>query len=370
MSHHVEHNYDDPSAPPRLCQNCRHVLRGPYCATCGQHDIDYHRSFWHLTHDLLENLFHFEGKFFTSVAWLLAKPGRLTVEFNAGRRQSQLNPLRFYIFVTVLFFLGVHVLNDGHLFPVDRRKIDASAAKIRDVAKNIPQIPAEFTPEQQERFGKLVEEAVNRGGSIPDPRAIAEIIERIKKEAAASPPASTAPSDAEPAKPAKPKSRRGEFTSDEFPEFARALNAKLASGELTFSRFLDEFEHRVPTLLFLGMPISALLLKLLYLRSRRFYIEHLIFSVHLHIWVFLMFMVSLGYFSLASLGPAWIRTLLGWAVLGWSVWYVFRAFRVVYGQTRTKTIVKLCLLGMSYLFALSTVALTLIVFTVWWLTVG
>ena len=108
MPHHASHRYDDP-AHPRVCLNCGAKLSGPYCSQCAQQDIEYHRSFYHLAHEVVENLFHFDGKFFASVAWLLARPGKLTVEFNAGRRQSQVPPLRFYLFVSVLFFLGVHL---------------------------------------------------------------------------------------------------------------------------------------------------------------------------------------------------------------------------------------------------------------------
>ncbi len=124
VSSHATPDYADPAAPPRVCQNCGAPLTGPFCAACGQQDVDYHRGFHHLFHDLAENLFHFEGKFFVTVAWLLAKPGRITLEFIAGRRASQLNPLRFYIFVSVLFFLGLSLLNHGHLIDIPRKEVD------------------------------------------------------------------------------------------------------------------------------------------------------------------------------------------------------------------------------------------------------
>ncbi|HUR60533.1 MAG TPA: DUF3667 domain-containing protein, partial [Opitutaceae bacterium] len=154
MSSEVAHNYEDPASPPRLCQNCAAPLRGPYCAKCGQHDVDYHRSFHHLTHDLLENLFHFEGKFFASVAWLLAKPGKLTAEFNAGRRQSQLNPLRFYIFVTVLFFLGVHLLNHGHIFDFDRKHVDQVSGDIGEKVSKAGMLTKGMTEAQNDELGR------------------------------------------------------------------------------------------------------------------------------------------------------------------------------------------------------------------------
>lgn len=358
MSSHgsVEHNYDDPTSPPRLCQNCQAPLRGPYCAHCGQHDVDYHRSFYHLTHDLLENLFHFEGKFFRSVARLLAEPGRLTQEFNAGRRQSQLNPLRFYIFVTVLFFVGVHALNHGHLFDFDRKKADQLSAEMARNVKAATTSAGGLTALQTERVSELIgEEAAARRGRI-DSAVIKEIIERVRRETVAAStetPAASAAAAPDPNSPKRipnqPKLRIDD--TDRF-GFGRALKKKIEAGDLTLSRLFDEVESRVPTLLFLGMPVFALILKILHWRSRRYYIEHLIFSIHLHTWAFLAFMVGNGYFKLAALGAGWLTTLFAWLLAGWMIWYVFRAFRVVYEQRRLKTLLKLALAGGSYLIAL------------------
>jgi hypothetical protein len=354
VSSDVAHDYDDPVSPPRLCQNCAAPLRGPYCAQCGQHDVDYHRSFYHLTHDLLENLFHFEGKFFTSVAWLLAKPGKLTAEFNAGRRQSQLNPLRFYIFVTVLFFLGVHLLNHGHIFDFDRKAVDKVSGDIGEKVSQANTLTKDMTPAQREEYGRRLGAAIEAREGRFDPKIFSEIAEEVRRET----PAETAA--------AKPKGVP-KITSDDSSELGREVKRKLAAGELTPSKIFDEIESRVPTLLFLGMPICALLLKLLYRRSRRYYIEHLIFSVHLHTWAFLVFMVGIGYFKLVWLTLPRLTGFFGWLLAGWMIWYVLAAFRTVYQQGWIKTGVKLALLSATYLFAIIVLTGIIIFLTVAWL---
>lgn len=297
-------------APPRSCQNCAAPLTGPYCAQCGQHDVDYHRSFHHLTHDLLENLFHFEGKFFASVAWLLARPGRLTKEFIAGRRMSQLNPLRFYLFVSVLFFLGLSLLNHGHIVDFDRRELD-----------------------------RLPIEAANN----------TEVAEQ--RAAAQQPPAAGAK---------KPATK---LTVNRDSDFGRRLTDKLLSGALTPSEVVDAVEHRVPSLLFLGVPLYALLLKLFYWRQRRYYIEHLIFSLHLHTWGFLVAMVGGGYLRLVGLGPDWLFTGAAWAFALWAVWYLLTSFREVYAQGWDKTSLKFVTLALIYSFILIVTAMLLAVGT-------
>jgi hypothetical protein len=87
------------------CENCGTKLAGPFCHRCGQHDFEFHRSFWHVFLEALENLFHFEGKFFRNIVTLLFQPGRLTADFNAGKRAAQMPPFRLYVFVSFIFFL-------------------------------------------------------------------------------------------------------------------------------------------------------------------------------------------------------------------------------------------------------------------------
>ncbi len=373
------HDYADPSAPPRLCQNCSAPLTGPYCGQCGQHDVDYHRSFHHLTHDLLENVFHFEGKFFVTVAWLLAKPGRITVEFVNGRRASQLNPLRFYIFVSVLFFLGISLLNHGHLVDIPRGSFDAIQRDVTSGVSDTKKLVDEFTLEENIQLGRRIGQASARKHRSLTPEERDALIQEIRVEhklRASAQPAATAPATTEkpaPAaaatapgeKPAKPVSTKVRI--DQSSGLGQNLARKLGSGELSVSDIWDAIEHRIPTLLFLGVPLFALFLKIFYLGSNRFYVEHLIFSLHLHTWLFLVFMLGNGYLKLASLGPHWLGVVFGWAITLWAIWYFFRSFRVVYGQGRIVTALKISGLWVLHSFALVMLATALISATVAWL---
>ena len=53
--------------------------------------------------------------------------------------------------------------------------------------------------------------------------------------------------------------------------------------------FLQNFYRTISYVLFLLMPVFALLLKLLYVRRRVFYIEHLMFSINMHSFMLLVF---------------------------------------------------------------------------------
>ena len=97
------------------CQDCGAPLTGPYCAQCGQHDVDYRGSAGHILEDAVEGALHFDGKFLKSARLLFSRPGFLTNEFIAGRRTRYTHPVRFYVFASFLFFFFTFVT--GHRAP-------------------------------------------------------------------------------------------------------------------------------------------------------------------------------------------------------------------------------------------------------------
>ncbi|MDQ3605149.1 MAG: hypothetical protein M3418_03020 [Gemmatimonadota bacterium] len=108
--------------------------------------------------------------------------------------------------------------------------------------------------------------------------------------------------------------------------------------------FSDGFERYLPRLMFVLLPLFALLLKLLYLRQRRFYAEHFIFALHFHAFIF-------GSFALLLLLPSepWTPLIVLWMHL-----YLWVAIKYVYRQSWLMTSAKFVLLFSSYSLALAT----------------
>ena len=109
--------------------------------------------------------------------------------------------------------------------------------------------------------------------------------------------------------------------------------------------------HSFPKVLFISLPVFALLLKLLYVRRKNFYyVDHGIFSIHLFIFSFLLLLVFFGLNAL--------HTATQWGLIIWmqiALWiyafiYYFRAMRRFYGQSRKKTFLKYCLLFLMATF--------------------
>src|SRR5438874_13534680 len=68
--------------PPPLpyCENCKAVMAGPFCAQCGQHAVDYRRSFGRVFLDVLVLFVIWDSKLFNSIGLHLVWPCRLTFD--------------------------------------------------------------------------------------------------------------------------------------------------------------------------------------------------------------------------------------------------------------------------------------------------
>jgi hypothetical protein len=87
---------------------CRHRgarLLGRYCSNCGQTADVHVPSTRELIHEALEGLAHSDSRIWRALGYLLFKPGKLTLEFVAGKRAAGLPPFRLYLILSVAFFL-------------------------------------------------------------------------------------------------------------------------------------------------------------------------------------------------------------------------------------------------------------------------
>jgi len=98
------------------------------------------------------------------------------------------------------------------------------------------------------------------------------------------------------------------------------------------------------------VPFFALILKLLYMRCNRYYVEHLVFSFHVHTFIFLFLLVPV------FISRWFIVLLIIFAIL----LYLFTAMKRVYNQSFLKTLLKMCILLFIYLLSAVPAFMTLV----------
>jgi hypothetical protein len=107
--------------------------------------------------------------------------------------------------------------------------------------------------------------------------------------------------------------------------------------------------RNIPRAMFVFLPLLALCMKLIYWRPKRYYVEHLLFMVHNHAFVFLAAAIVMLIGMIPFVGD--YAALLYWATFFYMAWYIYRAMRSVYGQSRGLTVVKYFTLGFVYVIA-------------------
>ena len=327
--------------PLTHCENCGAQLTGKYCSFCGQAAIDYRRSFRHVVIDVLDSFLNWDSKFFATIALLIVKPWRLTNEFVAGRRVRYVHPLRLYLLASILFFFAVNYgtrglhLEPGKLGPKDRAELEADLKK-----EDLP-------PAAREELQALLRES-------PPPPAPS--------------PLTNAPTP--PPVPGTGKQRReygkiGErpfvvFDSDKKSStpFERWIEArakeKMGEHGTKMGLFIATLFSNLPYMMLCCIPLFAFVLKILYIRRHIFYIDHLIYALHIHTFAYTGIMLIV----LATIG---LNRMVPGPVAGWTIallWIafamqIFLSIRRVYRQGWFISTVKFFTGGFVYLMVIS-----------------
>ncbi|MBN8486918.1 MAG: DUF3667 domain-containing protein [Burkholderiales bacterium] len=95
---------------PAACPNCGQDLsawpQARHCPSCGQETHLHAPTLWEFVHEFITHYVALEGALWRTLRGL-AVPGRLTLEYLAGRRRQYLLPLRLYLSCSFVFFLAL-----------------------------------------------------------------------------------------------------------------------------------------------------------------------------------------------------------------------------------------------------------------------
>lgn len=327
------------------CPNCTKPMIGAYCAVCGQERDTHRRSVWGLVKVLVEDIVSFDSRILRTAYALVTKPGELASAFREGRTQRYLPALRLYLFVSLIFFLVLGVTNiaimqlvvfatpvkvtwingkpyvpnpaydpddpDTHFMPkyMPMSKDRASqpgghfeyATKVYFFAP-IGAYHVNLSPEARARLGKANFEITDGN--------------ELKKK------------NVDPAKVKEAQAIKSWVERHVFDGLQRlAADPAALNGELT---------TWIPRVLFLLLPLYALLLELFYIRKRKqfYYVDHLIFSLTIHTFGFVLLMLAAAAAQfMPGGGVAWGTLVIGGV-------YALIATRNFYRQNWFWTVVK------------------------------
>ena len=389
------------------CPNCGTPLTGPYCVTCGQKDQLLRLPVYRFVNDAVKEYFGIDGRLWRSLGLLLFKPGRLTREYFEGRRARYLRPLRLYLTATLLFFFLLSVLDPAgrveSALASDISEADTTvtaSARLAEIEADLAEYPAQIARQEalvdslqilqdslvrafqadsaagridslafedrEEEVEDAIEEVEDEVGDLERMRTSSSRQQDVallgwqRDQLADLPPDSLInPRDIALAARtviANPGDDNFELNLPDWLPQSRSVQqlrtARTAEERsVALAQFIRDVIRRLPTVMFLLLPVFALLLKLIYIRRDWYYSEHLVFGLHTHAFAFTVFALIVVLIWLGN-GAAWIAILGNVLVLIVLPIYFYVAQKRVYEQGWIKTAIKAWMLGWMYSFVL------------------
>jgi len=389
-----------------ICENCHSQVIGSFCSQCGQSVESTLKYFWTVLLHLLDDIFSFDSRASRTLKPLLLTPGFLTNEYIQGRRVHYVPPLRLYLFVSIIFFISLKFFTiDGTDLLVHEQRM---AAPIKEVSQYIKQLEVAVDDlpieKQNEQLKKIQQyKQYQQDLSALTASKTTEITKKIVEYELGTLDLQKSLSEKDIQRLAKLKEQLAEIKSGKVkPDASDVFSiSNNKDGTLTFDFLSDENNQRLsdkmkalekkgqqafnsdarpliqqsisklPQLMFILLPLFALILKLFYLFSKRLYLEHLTVALHSHSFIFLIILlVNILDNSQEYLSPTMpkVASWLGYAAIALLTWlpcYLFLMQKKVYKQGYIFSFIKFSIIGLIYF---NLIALTAMAAFIWGLT--
>ena len=379
-----------------VCLNCNHKVQeeNKYCPKCGQENANKRISLGLLLQDAIATAFNFESRVFKTIPYFLFYPGRLTNEFLEGKRVRYMHPFKIYLLSSLLFFFVITKLftpsiesairsidtkadsldtnitiNDSTVASSEKspmQNIKDDLKKGWDNVEEEDNISSDSLSEElllqlskkqeviKDSLSKVIEDF--NAGKLKNQNVNVDSLESLLKDSAML-------SNAILFVNKNTKKQQGTLRRffrlikdrDMTPESLldslgqenkNAINIQFAEQLLKIGRndaaiFLADIINNIGTLMFFTLPILAFFFVPFYIRRKKYYIDHLIFTLHLQAFTFVILTLSAVFFHWDLLAISVILLLV-------LVVYVWVAFKKVYKQGFFKTTIKAYIISFLY----------------------
>ncbi len=350
-----------------ICQNCNTKSESPftYCSNCGQKNTDGKITFSELWYEFQDSVLNIESRTWRTLKNLFI-PGKLTLEYFSGKHRRYVHPLRLLLVTSILVIIAMSFQDfqsaTNHSYNVKERILkNYERQRLYGIIGSIADSTNVMFPEQQtqiitdtimssfkDSLISLLSEYKNKyGDKYRDSIDLNKYLnfgsgytERISKYDFLN----------------KNEDELLAIYKKDAGSIERLIFKQKAKHIKDESQLTSAIIGHTTWAALLMMPCLALVLFLLNIRHNYYYIEHLIFTFHLHSFSFLVLA-----FLIAGLNvfPWWIY--LMFMVIIWI--YIFVSMWKVYKQSIGKTLIKFLVLSISYgglffLFLIGTIIFT------------
>ena len=380
------------------CLNCQTPLRPAdnYCPNCGQENKTNIIPVSHLVFEVFEDIFHFDTKLWNTLKTSFTRPGKITLDYLEGKRASYVPPVKLYVFVSFIFFLlvgkqGDHAIDTLHksagtvqfeLSTMNLTINELQGGKRLHSFKypnDIQMIGFDFTSSDSLRtelthLKQASDAEIDNLLLEQNIDTTAKSRERLRNALVLIPAHSLALDTARPnyglfnkvrfnskAEYERFKKNIPYYSPEQMDSlllskgekaswFNRQLVKKLGTFDIKNPEDMKQLTHAIiksiSLTMFIMMPMTALLLLWIFYR-RKYYYEHLVFSIHIHtiFFILLSLILTIQIFISESFG----EKLWPYAFMLCMI-YLVASLKHNYKQTWGRTIFKFILMSIPYLF--------------------
>jgi hypothetical protein len=364
------------------CLNCGEYVQKHFCSNCGQPNVELKESFWGFISHSIFHYFHVDNKFFNTLIPLLTKPGQVTLDYLSGKRARYINPVSMYIFVSILYFLVV--------YSPERQEKDNDPVTTENGSKGVQNAAIDSLDNVSKSLGlqnesPVVKRAKQVARDIIDNQEFktlsftdqAGVLDELKKKN------SVSQSDSLTKLISKFSAVHNERNDSTYAAYlTRQKKLPLLEQDNWFVRMIkkraltvgeksavihETLEHNRPKQYFLLMPLMAWFIMINFRKNHIYYLDHLIFTIHGMTVYFIIEILTQPLIKNIFGEESFISKTIGLAVFVFMLWYMYKALRIFYQRSKTRTYMKILTILMLFAVAFKItemIMVTLIYFAV------
>jgi len=352
--------------PARLrgnsCLNCNEELEGTenFCPSCGQRNNINQLSFKLFLDEFFGDIFSYDSRLWGTVFPLILKPGKVAYQFVNGKRKEYVNPFRTYLTVSLLFFLAFGLIKtinhykssegsykDTPIFNFGsgvQEGLDEYNAEKDSIVKTTV---AEIKKETEVDIDSILEaQNIDLHNITADKTSVDSLKSKAReqspfvKKVTAFYDYYELHKDLAPVQALDSLGYENTFWNRFYYEKSISFHKMQHDG----NSFGDKMLSGLSVAIFLFLPIFALFFKLIYVRRKYTYMEHMVFVFYTQSVFFLLLFIFLIAFYVSNGTDNLIAVfLLLFAV------YLLLAMKKFYRQGWFKTLFKFLLINFSFI---------------------
>lgn len=345
------------------CLNCNHPLdiSDKFCPNCGQKNTTKRLTIRDFIDEFLANFYAYDSKVKHSIVSLFTKPGIAARDFINGKRLYYANPFRFYLSISLIYFIFIGLINKfSEETIIDlNQDLKKNEKKLDTIQVNANQNIYGGSDAPIQINGTLAAPTIGKKDSIKvtlyTEKQLAnynffkqtflkldtyadfldisketyplKILDTLKHE----------------------NNKWNRFLLKKTYQFSTIVQEE-GHDKIGVNTFWEYLEGKIPFILFVSLPFLTVVFAIIYYRRRMYYAEHMVLVFSLMSFVFLLLFLTeiINLLTNIDLSP-----LIFFVV----TYYFYKSLRNFYQQSRLKTILKFVILSILLPITASFVAL-------------